>query len=285
MKAVDQARNALAFLEDAAHQQPFDTLIWGLRERRDAAAREIEEWEELRTLASQIKAAHSANLAHYLELFEARATPNGATVHWARDAQEHNQIVLDILNSRGASRLVKSKSMLTEECELRPFLERRGIQVTETDLGERIQQLDDQPPTHIVGPAFQKTPEDVANVFHRVYGSDHSRLCGPAVGTVGLRGHRRRHHPSGAGCHHVDRGVIATAEQRSSVPMNSARHSRPQSKPFDSNKPRRTGGVAYGAGTGRGHFGRGSSVSGGGRIRSSTVRSGGQVARPRRVTA
>ena len=65
MKAVDQAGNAVAFLEDEAHQQPFDALIWGLRVRRDAAAREVEEWEELRTLASQIKQHTLANLAHY----------------------------------------------------------------------------------------------------------------------------------------------------------------------------------------------------------------------------
>jgi L-lactate dehydrogenase complex protein LldF len=172
MKSVDQARNALAFLEDDAHGRAFDTLIWNLRVRRDAAAKEVPEWEDLRTLASQIKEHTLSNLAHYLEMFEASAVRNGATVHWARDAHEHNQIVYDILSSHGARHLVKSKSMLTEECEMRPFLERRGIEVTETDLGERIQQLDDQPPTHIVGPAFQKTPKDVAELFHRVYGSD-----------------------------------------------------------------------------------------------------------------
>jgi L-lactate dehydrogenase complex protein LldF len=96
-------------------------------------------------------------------------------VHWARDAHERNQIVYDILSSRGAEHLVKSKSMLTEECDTRPFLQRRGIQVTETNLGERIQQLDDEPPSHIVGPAFQKTTQDVADLFHRVYGSDRDR--------------------------------------------------------------------------------------------------------------
>jgi L-lactate dehydrogenase complex protein LldF len=172
MKPVDRARNALAFLEDEAHERAFDTLIWGLRERRDAAARELPEWEDLRALGSEIKEHTLSNLAHYLEMFEESATRNGATVHWARDAHEHNQIVYELLSSHGVRSLVKSKSMLTEECDLRPFLERRGIEVTETDLGERIQQLDDQPPTHIVGPAFQKTPQDVAGLFHRVYGSD-----------------------------------------------------------------------------------------------------------------
>ena len=175
MKSVDPAHNALAFLEDEAHERAFDTLIWGLRARRDAAAKDVPEWEELRTLASQIKEHTLSNLAHYLEMFEAKAVANGAVVHWARDAHEHNQIVYDILDSHGAKHLVKSKSMLTEECETRPFLQRRGIEVTETDLGERIQQLDEQPPSHIVGPAFQKTPQDVADLFHRIYGSDPSR--------------------------------------------------------------------------------------------------------------
>jgi L-lactate dehydrogenase complex protein LldF len=175
MKRVDQARAALAFLEDETHEHAFDELIWGLRERRDAAVREVPEWERLRTLASEIKEHTLSHLAHYLELFEANAKRNGVHVHWARDAQEHNQLVYDILRSRGVARLVKSKSMLTEECDTRAFLESRGIHVAETDLGERIQQLDDEPPSHIVGPAFQKRPEDVAALFHRVYGSDPDR--------------------------------------------------------------------------------------------------------------
>jgi L-lactate dehydrogenase complex protein LldF len=175
MKPIDQARNALAFLEDDTHQHAFDQLIWGLRERRDAAAREVPEWEQLRTLASEIKEHTLSNLAHYLELFEARAKRNGVQVHWARDAHEHNQIVYDIVSSHNVERLVKSKSMLTEECDTRAFLGQRGIEVTETDLGERIQQLDDEPPSHIVGPAFQKTLQDVADLFHRVYGSDPNR--------------------------------------------------------------------------------------------------------------
>jgi L-lactate dehydrogenase complex protein LldF len=175
MKPIDQARNALAFLEDDTHEHAFDTLIWGLRERRDAAAREVPEWERLRTLASEIKEHTLSNLAHYLARFEANAKRNGVQVHWARDAHEHNQIVYDILRSHDVHRLVKSKSMLTEECDTRAFLGRRGIEVTETDLGERIQQLDDEPPSHIVGPAFQKTAQDVADLFHRVYGSDPDR--------------------------------------------------------------------------------------------------------------
>ena len=77
-------------------------------------------------------------------------------MHWAKDAAEHNQIVFDIMSSRNARTLVKAKSMLTDECEMRPFLANRGIEVMETDLGERIQQLDDEPPSHIVVPAVHK---------------------------------------------------------------------------------------------------------------------------------
>lgn len=171
-RPVDQAKNAETFLSDTVHEERLDKLLWALRMKRDAAARQVPEWEQLRTLASEIKEHTLSNLSQYLIQFEARATANGMIVHWARDAHEHNQIVYDILAEQGMTTLVKSKSMLTEECELRPFLERRGVRVTETDLGERIQQLDDQPPSHIVGPSFHKTTQDVAILFSQKYGSD-----------------------------------------------------------------------------------------------------------------
>jgi L-lactate dehydrogenase complex protein LldF len=93
-------------------------------------------------------------------------------VHWAVDAAEHNEVVYNILRARGAKSLVKAKSMLTDECEMRPYLEKRGIEVMETDLGERIQQLDDEPPSHIVVPAVHKLRRDVAQVFADTLGTD-----------------------------------------------------------------------------------------------------------------
>ena len=169
---VDQAENAAAFINDTTHEHHLDQLLWMMRVMRDKAARRVPEWEQLRDLASQIKEHTLSNLAHYLEMFERSAKANGVTVHWARDAHEHNEIAYQILTDRNADSLVKSKSMLTEECDMRRFLENRGIQVTETDLGERIQQLDNEPPSHIVAPAWHKTTQDVANLFSRVYGSD-----------------------------------------------------------------------------------------------------------------
>ena len=172
MKRIDHAEAASEFIAAKEHQEFHDRRLWDLRLKRDREAHGIPEWEELRELASRIKEHTLSHLADYLEEFEARARENGATVHWARDATEHNQIVLDILSARGSKTLVKSKSMLTEECDMRSFLERRGIEVIETDLGERIQQLDDEPPSHIVVPAVHKLRDDVSAVFARTIGAE-----------------------------------------------------------------------------------------------------------------
>jgi L-lactate dehydrogenase complex protein LldF len=172
MKRIDHAEAASEFIAAGAHQDFHDRRLWDLRLKRDREAHGIPEWEKLRCLASAIKEHTLSHLADYLEEFETRAKENGAEVHWARDAVEHNQIVHDILSCRGSKTLVKSKSMLTEECDMRPFLERRGIEVIETDLGERIQQLDDEPPSHIVVPAVHKLRGDVSAVFARTIGAE-----------------------------------------------------------------------------------------------------------------
>ena len=165
MKRIDHAEASSKFIRSKDHIEFHDRRLWDLRRKRDRESEHLAEWEELRSLASAIKEHTLANLAEYLEEFERNAIKNGAHVHWARDAAEHNQIVFDILSSHDARTLVKSKSMLTDECDMRPFLEHRGIDVMETDLGERIQQLDDEPPSHIVVPAVHKLKTDVARVF------------------------------------------------------------------------------------------------------------------------
>ena len=169
---IDHAGAAADFLAAPEHAAFHDKRLWELRGKRDAEVHAIPEWEQLRDLASAIKAHTLSHLADYLEQFERAATANGAVVHWARDAAEHNRIVHELLAARGVDTLVKSKSMLTDECEMRPYLEQRGIIVVETDLGERIQQLDDEPPSHIVVPAVHKLRGDVAAVFGRTIGTD-----------------------------------------------------------------------------------------------------------------
>jgi L-lactate dehydrogenase complex protein LldF len=171
-KPIDHAGAAAAFVADTPHLAFHDKRLWELRQKRDGQMYGVPEWQELRGLASAIKEHTLSRLADYLERFEAQALANGVQLHWARDGEEHNAVVLRIMREHKAKTLAKSKSMLTEECEMAPFLERHGITITETDLGERIQQLDQQPPSHIVVPSVHKLREDVARVFARTIGGD-----------------------------------------------------------------------------------------------------------------
>jgi L-lactate dehydrogenase complex protein LldF len=171
-RPVDQSEAADRFIAAPEHEKMHDERLWDLRQKRDREMHGIPEWEELRNLASAIKEHTLTHLDAYLEQFETNARANGVRVHWARDAGEHNQIVLDILRSHGAKRLIKSKSMLTEECDFRPFMSEHGVEIIETDLGERIQQLDDEAPSHVVVPAVHKLRSDVARVFAEKLGSD-----------------------------------------------------------------------------------------------------------------
>jgi L-lactate dehydrogenase complex protein LldF len=169
---MNHATLAAEFIADEPRAHWHDQTLWFARAKRDKAAHGVPEWEQLREAASQIKANTMANLADYLEEFEANAIRLGAQVHWAANAAEHNQIVLGILERHGVRRLVKSKSMLTEECHLNPFLERNGIEVVDSDLGERIVQLSGEPPSHIVMPAIHFKKEDIGDLFHEHLGTD-----------------------------------------------------------------------------------------------------------------
>ena len=171
-RPIDHEEAAERFIAATDHEKAHDERLWDMRQRRDAVAHALPEWEEMRSLASHIKEHALSHLDQYLEQFEAAARANGVTVHWAADAAEHNRIVHAILDSHGAKTLIKSKSMLTDECGFRAYMKGVGIEVIETDLGERIQQLDGEEPSHIVGPAIHKTRGDVAAVFARTLGSD-----------------------------------------------------------------------------------------------------------------
>lgn len=159
------SKNAEKVNKDAQWVTRHDKTFWTVRSRRDGLAYDIKEWEQLRESASQIKKHTVTHLAEYLEQFEASATKNGAIVHWAKDADEYNAIVLEILNQHKVTKVVKSKSMLTEECNLNENLIKHGIDVVETDLGERILQLMNLAPSHIVMPAIHITREQVQDCF------------------------------------------------------------------------------------------------------------------------
>ncbi|MBV8474748.1 MAG: lactate utilization protein, partial [Hyphomicrobiales bacterium] len=171
-RRVDQTEAAERFIAAKQHETMHDERLWDLRSKRDRQMHAIPEWEELRALASAIKEHTLTHLDEYLEQFEQNAVANGIHVHWARDADEHNKIVHGILSDHGAKSLIKSKSMLTEECRFRDYMASVGIEIIETDLGERIQQLDNEDPSHIVVPAVHKLRTDVAQVFARTIGTD-----------------------------------------------------------------------------------------------------------------
>jgi len=162
----DHAELAGDFNKDIDRVDWHDETLWWIRQKRDIAVHKLPEWELLRETASQIKNNVLSNLNNYLQQFEANAQSNGIVVHWAADAQEHNAIVLALLKKNGITQMVKSKSMLTEECHLNEHLEANGIGVIDSDLGERIVQLAKEMPSHIVLPCIHKKKEEIGELFH-----------------------------------------------------------------------------------------------------------------------
>lgn len=134
-------------------------------ERRKEAAAGLPNWEALRSQAREIKDDALLHLDRYLEEFARNAEDRGAKIHWARDANEANEIICKLAAERQARIVVKSKSMTTEETHLNKSLEAAGVQVVETDLGEYIIQLAEETPSHIIAPAIHKTKYQVAELF------------------------------------------------------------------------------------------------------------------------
>ncbi len=120
------------------------------------------DWEELREQGRAIRDFALTHLDTLLEQFERAVTARGGKVHWARDAKEAREVILGILKEVGAKTVTKGKSMVSEEIALNPFLEANGLIPVETDLGEYIIQLRNEPPSHIIAPAFHLHKEQVA---------------------------------------------------------------------------------------------------------------------------
>ena len=141
-------------------------------DKRAISIKEIDDFEGTREAAKAVRNKVIENLDLWLEKFEETATARGATVLWAKDGAEICRHVVDIGRKHGIQKAVKSKSMLSEEAGLNLALEAAGIQPVETDLGEYILQINDnEPPSHIVGPALHKSKEEVAELFHRKHGT------------------------------------------------------------------------------------------------------------------
>lgn len=170
--STKHSRAATEFLENKKQAEWHDETLWLVRAKRDRVSKEVPEWEELREVACASKLYSNSHLEELLTEFETNARINGAQVHWAKDAEEYCDIIYNILHRHGVKRFIKSKSMLAEECDLNPYLEKRGIDVVESDLGERILQLLDEKPSHIVMPAIHLKREQVGELFERTMGTE-----------------------------------------------------------------------------------------------------------------
>ncbi len=203
------AENAKAALQDAQLRDALRnaTTLFG-KKRREAAA-SLSNWEELRSQARAIKDEVLLHLDRYLETFVRNAEKRGAKIHWARDAAEANAIITRLTTERGARNVVKSKSMTTEEIHLNAALERAGMQVVETDLGEYIIQLADETPSHIIAPAIHKTKRQIAELFTTELGmaptDDVAQLTSTARATL-----RERFATADVGISGVNFGIVET---------------------------------------------------------------------------
>lgn len=160
------------FVTRAASARRDATLMGALaklqrdsRASRVAVRARLPEFDALRDAAVAIKDHTLAHLDFYLEAFEKRVVEAGGRVHWCRTAAEARETILDICRARGAQLVAKGKSMASEEIGLNDHLAKRGLEVVETDLGEYILQLRDEPPSHIVMPAIHLTRGQVAETF------------------------------------------------------------------------------------------------------------------------
>lgn len=157
--------NASAALLNTAQAERRDFFALFAPLVRSAAVDKFEGFEELRQHVKRVRQHSLDNLEYYLGQFEHEAVHNGCRVHYARDGDELNSIVLDICQQHGARRIAKGKSMVTEETGLNSFLQRAGLQVMETDLGEYIIQQAGETPSHIVGPALHKSAAEIRALF------------------------------------------------------------------------------------------------------------------------
>jgi L-lactate dehydrogenase complex protein LldF len=187
---IEHAEAAETFNKDESYVDWHDETLWFVRTKRDKSSKLLPEWENLRETASQIKNYVLSHMDDLLVTFEKNAIANGIHVHWAADAAEHNEIVLGILKQHHVDRMIKSKSMLTEECHMNEFLTRNGIEVIDTDLGERIVQLRNEPPSHIVLPAIHLKKKDIGDLFHEHLGTD-AGATDPQYLTEAARQHLR----------------------------------------------------------------------------------------------
>ena len=153
-------------VNDLEHKRKIDFNIAKYQAAVKNGKKQFADLEHARKNAKNVKWAAIEKLDEKLLEFEEKFTANGGKVIWAASATDAQKAVLEICEKHSAKSIVKSKSMVTEEIHLNDFLRENNIESIETDLGEYIQQLDNEPPYHIVTPAMHKSKEDIAKLFY-----------------------------------------------------------------------------------------------------------------------
>ena len=164
--AYDFVQRAARGLDDPNLAVAMARGRMGLAENRKRAVGALPEFDKLCAEAREIKEHTLAHLDFYLEMFEAKVQEHGGTVHWASTTTAACAIIVDICGRNGARLVTKGKSMVAEEMGLNEALSAANIEPVETDLGEYIIQLANEPPSHIIAPAVHKTREQIADLFH-----------------------------------------------------------------------------------------------------------------------
>lgn len=157
-------------LEDSFMRGAVRSAQGRLQTNREKAAQELGEWEQWRELGREIREHTIQNLDYYLHQLSENIAKLGGHVFFAETAEEANEYVRQIIREKEAKKVVKSKSMVTEEINLNEALQKEGCEVVETDLGEYILQIDEDPPSHIVAPALHKNKEQIRDVFKEKLG-------------------------------------------------------------------------------------------------------------------
>jgi L-lactate dehydrogenase complex protein LldF len=159
-------------IENAPLQKAIDTATRNFWQGRQGALEELPDSDRLRDHFKTIRHRTLGQLGKHLETFEENATKAGAQVHWAKDAEEARQIIVDIGKRRGVTLATKGKSMASEEIHLSEALEAAGIESVETDLGEWIIQLAKEPPFHIIAPAIHKPRSEIVELLREASGGE-----------------------------------------------------------------------------------------------------------------
>ncbi len=199
-----------AAVDDPAQRQNFRGAMDFLQAKRSAQFPDPDELAGLRELGAQIRRYSLDHLPRLLEQLEARLTANGVQVHWADTPAQANQIALDIAHASGARRIVKGKSMVSEEIGFNHAMEAGGIEALESDMGEYIVQLAGEGPSHIIMPAIHKTRQDIAALFaQQVPGVDYTEDVDALI-AIGRRVLRRKFADADIGLSGVNFAVAET---------------------------------------------------------------------------